>query len=209
MSITTQSIDDAKCEPKLQAFWSSILSTIELRLALLFVFSLSLSACFDFDAPVVSQVDVERYMGKWYQMAANETSFNRDLVAVTAEYTLKENGDVSVYNRGYKGSFDGELDEITGTAKVVDSSTNAKLNVTFPGIFNAPVPGGNYWIYVLDEVDYQYAAVADPIGVTLFILNRDPVIDEDLYQNILSELRSKGIDTSKLVRTPQPEVIEE
>ena len=145
-------------------------------------------------------------MGKWYQISANETSFNQGLVAVTAEYALKDNGDVSVYNRGLKGSFDGEVDEITGTAEVVDKSTNAKLNVTFPGIFNAPVPGGNYWIYVLDDVDYQYAAVGDPLGLTLFVLNREPTIDETLYQNILSELRSKGVDTSKLVLTPQPEV---
>ncbi len=172
---------------------------------------LALSACFNFSVETVDQVDIPRYMGKWYQIAANETSFNEDLVAVTADYTLRDDGTVEVYNRALKGGFDGEVDEITGTATVVDTATNSKLNVEFPGIANPPIRRGNYWIVVLDEVDYSYAAVADPIGLTLFILSRTPTIDEELYQNILSELESKGIDTKKLIRTPQipPEELSE
>lgn len=172
--------------------------------ALIIASLLSLTGCFDFSAPTVQNVDLERYMGKWYQISANETSFNEGLVAVTAEYTLLENGTVSVYNRALKGDFNGEVDEINGVASVVNSSDTSKLNVEFPGIFNAPVPGGNYWIIVLDEIDYSYAAVADPLGFTLFILSRTPQMEEELYQNILSELRSKGIDTSKLKITLQP-----
>lgn len=165
---------------------------------------LTLTGCFDFSVPTVNRVDIPSYMGRWYQIAANETSFNRGLVAVTADYSLNPDGTVTVYNRALKGNFGGEVDEITGTATVVDSATNSKLNVTFPGIFNAPIPGGNYWIIVLDESDYTYAAVADPVGVTLFILSRTPQMDEDLYQNILSELESKGINTDRLIITPQP-----
>lgn len=163
-----------------------------------------LSGCFNFDVPVVNQVDLERYMGRWYQVAANETSFNQGLVAVTADYSLNDNGTVNVLNRGYKDSFDGDLDEITGLASVRDSATNAKLNVTFDGIVNVSVPEGNYWIVVLDEVDYQYAAVADPLGLTLFILSRTPQMDEGVYQSILSELSSQGISLNRLIRTPQP-----
>lgn len=176
-----------------------------MQVTLSFVLIISLLGCFDFSAPTVNQVDIPRYMGKWYQIAANEASFNKGLVAVTAEYTLQEDGTVAVYNRALKNRFDGPVDEIRGTATVVDNTTKAKLNVKFPGIFNAPIPGGNYWIMVLDEVDYTYAAVADPIGVTLFILSRTPTMDEGLYQNILSELETKGVNTDKLKITPQPE----
>jgi apolipoprotein D and lipocalin family protein len=158
-----------------------------------------------FFVPTAYQVDIPRYMGKWYQIAANETSFNQGLVAVTAEYTLKDDGTVDVYNRARKNSFDGEVDEIRGIARVVDPVSRSKLNVEFPGIFNFPVIGGNYWIMVLDDIDYSYAAVADPLGITLFILSRTPKMDEELYQNILSELETKRVNTAKLIRTPQPE----
>ncbi len=103
--------------------------------ALIIASLLSLTGCFDFSAPTVQNVDLERYMGKWYQISANETSFNEGLVAVTAEYTLLENGTVAVYNRALKGDFNGEVDEINGVASVVNSSDTSKLNVEFPGIF--------------------------------------------------------------------------
>ena len=70
-------------------------------------------------------VEVERYMGLWYQISAYETSFNQGLVGVTAEYTLLEDGSVQVYNRGFEGSLEGPIDEILGNAVVVDEETNS------------------------------------------------------------------------------------
>lgn len=153
--------------------------------------------------PTVDFVDVERYMGQWYQVAAYETSFNKGLVAVTAEYTLLEDGTVQVYNRGYKESFDGAVDEILGSASIVNTETNAELVVNFPTVpFNFPF--ANYLIVVLDQEGYQYAAVTDPFKSTLFILSRTPQLDEGTYTNILESLQALKINTDRLLPTPQP-----
>lgn len=161
-----------------------------------------ISAC----VPTVDNVDVERYMGLWYQIAAYETSFNQGLVAVTAEYTLLEDGTVQVFNRGYKESFDGVVDEILGSATIANPETNAELIVNFPSVpFNFPFP--NYLIVVLDQKNYQYAAVTDPFKSTLFILSRTPQLDEPTYALITSELEDLNIDTGKLIPTPQPQIV--
>jgi len=150
----------------------------------------------------VPYVDVPSYMGLWYQVAANPVFFNEDLVGVTAEYTLNDDGTVTVVNRGFRGDLDGELDEIEGSAVVFTPRTNANLIVSFPGQPQFSFP--NYQIVVLDDADYQYAVVTDPFEATLFVLSRTPQMDEALYQNILSMLTAKEIDISKLVLTPQP-----
>ena len=158
-----------------------------------------LSGC----VPTVDFVDVERYMGLWYQVAAYETSFNEGLVAVTAEYTLLEDGTVQVYNRGYKESFDGAVDEILGSATIANTETNAELVVNFPSVpFDFPFP--NYLIVVLEEENYEYAAVTDPFKSTLFILSRTPQLDEETYAGILEELQALKINTDRLIPTPQP-----
>lgn len=167
--------------------------------SLLLIVTLSLTACIG--APTVEYVDVERYMGKWYQQSAYETSFNEGLVGVTAEYTLLEDGSVQVYNRGYQDSFEGPVDEIIGNAVVEDKKTNARLKVTFPGVFNFPF--ANYLIVILDSENYQYAVVTDPFRYTLFVLSREPNLDEETYQSIIEQLQQLGFNTEKLLRTEQ------
>lgn len=159
---------------------------------------LTLSGC---NYTTVNYVDIPRYMGLWYQISANPAFFNEGLVGVTANYTLNADGTVTVLNQGFQDTLDGEKSEITGVAEVFDEATNAALRVTFPGQPELPYP--NYLIVVLDEVDYQYAVVTDPLQTTLFVLSRTPQMDEGLYQNILAELAVKEIDTSKLLLTPQ------
>lgn len=150
----------------------------------------------------VPAVDIERYMGTWYQIAAYETSFNKGLVGVTAEYTLLADGSVQVYNKGYQDTLDGPPDEILGNAVVVDEQTRSRLKVTFPGVPN--FPWANYLIVVLDAEQYQYAVVSDPLRYTLFVLSRTPQLDGATYEAILRELERQGFNTGKLVDTPQP-----
>lgn len=171
-----------------------------LKASILIIFAISLSAC---KGPeTVPFVDIERYMGVWYQISAYETSFNEGLVGVTAEYTLLADGSVQVYNRGYKDALDGPIDDILGNAVVVDKETNSKLKVTFPGVPN--FPWANYLIVVLDADNYSYAVVTDPLGYTLFVLSRTPQMEEALYNSILAELEGLGIETDPLLLTPQP-----
>lgn len=149
----------------------------------------------------VPYVDLQHYMGLWYQISAFETSFNEGLVGVTAQYDLLEDGSVEVYNKGYMDTLDGPVDDITGKAVVVDSQTNARLKVTFPGV---PDFGfANYLIIILDTQEYNYAVVTDPLRSTLFVLSRNPQMDAETYSAIVEELQVKGFDTDRLIKTQQ------
>ncbi len=150
----------------------------------------------------VDYVDISRYAGLWYEIARYPTDFDENAVAVTAQYTLNDNGTVHVLNRGLVGSLDGPETSIEGTARVVNPRTNAKLAVRFDreSIKNFEFP---YWIIDLGA-DYDYAVVSNPSRSTLYILNRTPSMDQQLYNDILSRLAQQGYDTGKIELTPQP-----
>lgn len=163
------------------------------------------SGCFMFGGgeplEVVEKVDIERYMGIWYEIAKYPNSFEAGCFAVTAEYTLRDDGSVTVHN--VCRSEDGQSIErtITGFATVADKETNAKLTVYFFYPFGAP-----YWIIDLDQ-EYRYAVVGDPTRSFLWILSRTPTLDEETYNGILSRLPAKGYDPARLELMPQfPEV---
>lgn len=160
-----------------------------------------LSGCLnaiDSDLQTVEYVDVNRYVGKWYEIASYPTSFQRDCTGTTAEYSLKDDGTIRVFNRCLLGSLDGDENTIEGSARVVDSTTNAKLAVRFFAFFEAP-----YWIIELDE-EYQWAVVSDPARRFLWILSRTPTMDSAVYEDILARVSAKGLDPTKLRRTTQP-----
>jgi apolipoprotein D and lipocalin family protein len=151
----------------------------------------------------VNYVDVEEYMGKWYEIARYPVFFQKGLVGVTAEYSLNEDGTVKVVNKGYEGSLDGELQRIEGTARVADKETNAKLKVSFFDIL-PEWTDSNYWIIMLGD-EYEYAVVSDDKRDNLWILSRTPQMEQERLDMILDELEQRGFDTSKLQFTPQPE----
>jgi len=149
----------------------------------------------------VDSVSLERYVGRWYEIASYPVFFNRGLVGVTADYGLLEDGRVSVLNTGFKDTLDGKRETISGAARVVDSATNSKLAVRFDRFPNNLFEG-SYWIVALDD-DYEYAAVSDSRRFTLFVLSRTPQMEEAVYEEILSQLAENGFDTAKLRRTEQ------
>jgi apolipoprotein D and lipocalin family protein len=142
---------------------------------------------------VVSYVDLTQYVGKWYEIARYPTAFQADCASSTADYTARDDGTISVFNTCLAA--DGTVvSTIDGSAKVVDTTTNAKLVVTFPSV---PVPAP-YWIIDLDQ-DYQYAVVSDPFRLTLFILSRTPTLDSATLDGILTRLADQGYDQARLV----------
>ena len=145
----------------------------------------------------VSHVDLNRYMGKWYEIARYPNSFQKGCVGSKATYTLLDDGKVSVLNECYDGSFSGKLRSAKGKAWVVDKETNAKLKVSFFLFFS-----GDYWIIDLGK-DYEYAVIGHPQRKYLWILSRTKEMDEAVYEGILSLLRDKQYDTSKLIKTLQ------
>jgi len=156
------------------------------------------------DAPpleAVPSVDVERYMGLWYEIARYPTSFQKDCEGTTAEYMLREDGRVDVRNTCRFGTKDGEPRSAEATARVMDSSNGARIFVNF-----APVPlpagRGNYWIIHLDE-DYQHALVGEPSGRFLWMLSRTPEVKPEVREELNAAAVAAGYDLSLLKETEQ------
>ncbi len=147
---------------------------------------------------VVPYVDLDRYVGIWYEIATIPQRFQKDCVAVTATYTLRDDRTIAVVNRCLKKTLDGKVKLAKGKAWVVDKKTNAKLKVQFFWPFK-----GDYWIIELDA-DYQYAVVGHPNRNYLWILSRSPQMEESLYQDLLRRIAQKGYEVSRLKKTLQP-----
>lgn len=147
----------------------------------------------------VSQVDLTRYMGTWYEIARFPHRFEKGCVAAKATYALRDDGAVDVLNECRLDCFDGPAKTAKGTARVVDKATKAKLKVAFFWPFY-----GEYWIIDLGD-EYDYAVVGHPGRKYLWILSRKPVMDDVLYRHLLDRVSAKGYDVSRLVKTPQIE----
>jgi len=165
------------------------------RAILILLFALSVApVLFAIDLPTVRQVDLNRYMGKWYEIARFPNRFQRDCASDTsAEYKVRGDGKVEVINSCREKN--GRVKSVSGTAKVVDSTTNAKLKVTFFWPFY-----GDYWIIALGE-NYEYAVVGEPSRKYLWILSRTPTLDDATYRRVLERVKAVGYDTAKLQKT--------
>ena len=149
----------------------------------------------------VPHVALERYTGVWYEIARYPNSFQENCVGSRATYALRDDRKISVLNECYDKSFGGRLRTAKGTAWGVDKETNARLKVSFFWFF-----AGDYWIIDLGK-DYEYAVIGHPKRKYLWILSRTKEMDREVYEGILSRLRDKQYDTSKLMRTLQKEEI--
>ena len=165
-----------------------------LACSLLLLAAMFLPGCGAFYPPLdtVDKVDLGSYTGRWFEIARYPNSFEPGCVGVTADYALRQDGRISVLNTCIEGDLDGEVRLIEGVARVVDQSTNAKLAVAFFPPFE-----GDYWILELGD-DYEYAVVGEPSRTFLWILSREPVLAQDLYEEILSRLPEWGYDADRL-----------
>lgn len=156
------------------------------------------------EVEVVDFVELERYLGTWYEIASFPSPFSGSCVGTTATYTANDDGTVGVLNRCFVGSVDGQEVEIEGYAEVVDEQTNAKLLV----YFDQATPG-EYWVVNLDPSEgdepYQWAVVSNSTRTSLFILSREPQMEEALYEELVADLEERGWDVSMIEQTPQPE----
>ncbi len=161
----------------------------------------ALLGCSSQDLPLetVKNVDLKRYVGKWYEIASYPQRFQKGCTCTTAEYTATDEGYIIVDNACNKDSVNGEKSGIKGKAFIVENSGNAKLEVQFFW----PIRG-KYWIIDLDS-NYTYAVVGHPNREYLWILSRTPKMDEKVYQEILERVKAKGFDLAKLQRTVQSE----
>ncbi len=145
----------------------------------------------------VARVELQRYVGTWYEVALIPNWFQRNCVrATTAHYTLRADGRIDVINRCIDD--DGDVDEAAGVARVVDRSTNAKLEVSFVAILGMRPFWGDYWIIGLDP-DYRWAVIGTPSRRYGWILSRTPRLDDTEMEQARAILREQGYDLADFV----------
>ena len=144
----------------------------------------------------VAGFQVDRYLGKWYEVARLDHSFERGLEQVTAEYSLREDGSIRVINRGYNTSKQ-QWEEAEGRAKFVGSKDVGHLKVSFFGPFY-----GGYNIVELDP-NYQYVMIVGNDRDYLWILSRTPQLDAAVQQRLVEKAKSLGFATDKLIDVKQ------
>jgi apolipoprotein D and lipocalin family protein len=145
----------------------------------------------------VSGFQAERYLGKWYEIARLDHSFERGMSRVTAEYAARDDGGLDVLNRGYLAD-EKKWKEARGKAYFVESHDRGYLKVSFFGPFY-----GAYGIFELDARHYQYALVSGPDKSYLWLLARSPVLDAPTRQRLIARAAALGFDTGKLIFVSQ------
>jgi len=137
-----------------------------------------------------------RYLGKWYEIARLDHTFERNLSNVSAIYTRKENGDIRVQNKGFNAK-NGAWKQIEGNARFLENEAVGSLKVSFFGPFY-----GGYHIIALDKETYSYAMVAGPNRSYLWILSRTRTLDNSIYAGLVEMADGWGFDTKKLLKVP-------
>lgn len=145
----------------------------------------------------VKDFELDRYLGKWYEIARLDHSFERGLEKVTAEYSMRKDGGVRVKNRGFSPE-DNEWSEANGKAFVVDNPKEGYLKVSFFGPFY-----GSYIIFELDKENYQYAFVSGPDLSYLWLLSRTPELSKEVINDFMEKSKALGFDTDKLIMVKQ------
>lgn len=140
------------------------------------------------DNSVIDSLDVNRYLGEWYEIARYDHRFERGMENTRAIYSMRDDGMIDVINTGVK---DGERKESKGKAKLTD--TPALLRVSFFGPFYS-----DYRVMMLDA-DYQYALIGSGSDDYLWILSRKPLLPDTVKQQVIKEAQRRGYDTSKLI----------
>jgi apolipoprotein D and lipocalin family protein len=140
----------------------------------------------------VEQVDLDKYVGLWYEVAKIPNSFQDHCAyGTTAEYKIDEDGDIIVTNSCYDE--EGTLDVTEGLAKVVDKKSNAKLEVSFVSFLGIRPFWGDYWIIGLDE-NYQWAVIGTPNRKYGWVLGRTPSLPDETMQEIFDILKSQNYE---------------
>jgi len=141
----------------------------------------------------VENFELERYLGKWYEIARLDHSFERGLTQVTAEYSLREDGAVRVVNRGYSVKKQ-EWDEAEGKAYFVEGDDLGYLKVSFFGPFY-----GAYVVFGLDQEKYQYSFISGPDTSYLWLLARTPTVSDEVLRKFTERAAELGFDTDSLI----------
>ena len=145
----------------------------------------------------VKDFDIKQYLGKWYEIARLDHSFERDLTHVTATYELRQDGGINVINRGYN-TVDNNYQEATGKAYFIDDNNVGRLKVSFFGPFY-----GGYNVIALDQDNYSWSLISGPNRKYLWILAREPTLAPDIVDRLVNLATEYGYATDALIFVDQ------
>jgi len=147
---------------------------------------------------LVDRLDLQRYLGRWYEIARFTKGFERNIVGTTAEYSLRPDGRIQVVNSGFRDGVDGPYTEAKGVAWVPDARRPAALKVSFFWPF-----AGDYLVFGLDQESYSWALVGSDSRDYLWFLARTPEVSDELYGQMRQMAQDQGYDLSRLDKVPQ------
>lgn len=149
----------------------------------------------------VDRLDLPRYMGTWHEIASYPAWFQKHCVGASrADYHLQADGRVQVLNRCRQA--DGSMRHAVAEGRRVGADDSATLKVRFAPAWLSFISAvwGDYWVIDIDE-DYQLVAVSEPRREYLWVLSRQPQVDEAAYAALLERLAAKGFDLERLQRS--------
>ena len=145
------------------------------------------------DNRAIDTLNLKKYVGLWYEIARFDHPFERGLVGVTTEYTIKPDGNIEVIGRGYQDSFQGERKEIVGHVHIPDTTQPGVLKVTFFLIFNT-----DYHILEVEK-DYSAALIGSSQCDHLWIVSRTPKLPPNKLKDLMQRAQRRGYDTTALI----------
>lgn len=146
----------------------------------------------------VAQLELDQFLGKWYEIARYDHSFEKGLSGVTATYSMRADGKIKVLNQGFKGGLNGKPSEAIGKAKIPNPQEPGKLKVSFFWIFY-----GDYFVLELDDQDYQWALIGSSSEKYLWILSRTPQLEDADKKHILQKMKERGYSKELLIWVEQ------
>lgn len=153
------------------------------------------------DKSTITDFDLNKYLGTWYEIARYDHRFERGLVGVTANYSMREDGKIKVINSGYKHTLNGPKKSAEGKAKIPNYNNPAHLKVSFFWFFY-----GDYFVLELDE-NYEWAIIGSSSDNYLWILSRSPQVDETTKAKWIQLISQRGYRPDDLIWVPQKPII--
>lgn len=147
---------------------------------------------------LVDNLEVQKYLGRWYEIARFTKGFEKNIVGATAEYSLRKDGKIRVVNSGFRNTLEGAYTEASGVAWAPDPRRPAALKVSFFWPF-----AGDYLVFGLDQESYSWALVGSDSRDYLWFLAREPQVSEELFQKMRQLAEEQGYDLSQLYKVPQ------
>lgn len=146
----------------------------------------------------VDSLDLNRYLGSWYEVGRYQHSFEKNLVGAKAEYSLRDDGRIQVVNSGLQRDLEGKPTSVKAVAWRPDDSQGGRLKVKFFGLFTS-----DYLVFGLDQENYKWAVVGNDSREFLWFLSRTPTVSDELLQTMKDIAVRQGYDLEKLFLVPQ------